>query len=78
MKVFCCHGNKSTILLNFIIRFLEQFLKCLVNFSLLKSVKSERSYGFLNHKRADFLASKFWTFYHFSTSLNILATPFEI
>ena len=31
----------------FFIQFLEQLLKFLVNFTLLKSVKSQRSYGFL-------------------------------
>ena len=31
----------------FSIEFLEQFLKFLVNFTLLKYVKSQRSYGFL-------------------------------
>ena len=45
LKVFCYHGNKSTILL--FTQFLEQLLKFLVNFTLLKSVKSQRSYGFL-------------------------------
>ena len=45
LKVFCYHGNKFTILL--FIQFLEQLLKYLVNFTLLKYVKSQRSYGFL-------------------------------
>ena len=31
----------------FFIQFLEQLLKFLVNFTLLKYVKSQRSYGFL-------------------------------
>ena len=35
----------------FSIEFLEQLLKFLVNFTLLKYVKSQRSF---NHKRADF------------------------
>ena len=33
LKVFCCHGNKSILLS---IKFLEQLLKFLVNFTLLK------------------------------------------
>ena len=33
------------------IEFLEQLLKFLVNFTLLKYVKSERNYGFLITKR---------------------------
>ena len=37
----------------FSIEFLEQLLKFLVNFTLLKYVKSQRSYGFLI-TRADF------------------------
>ena len=45
LKVFCYHGNKSTILL--FIQFLEQLLKFLLNFTLLKYVKSQRSYGIL-------------------------------
>ena len=43
LKVFCYHDNKSTILL--FTQFLEQLLKFLVNFTLLKYVKSQRSYG---------------------------------
>ena len=50
--VFCYHGKKSTILL--FIQFLEQFLKFLVNFTLLKYVKSQRSYGFLITKELIF------------------------
>ena len=34
LKVFCYHGNTSTILL--FIQFLEQLLEFLVNFTLLK------------------------------------------
>ena len=34
LKVFCCHGNKSIILL--LIQFAEQLLKFLPNFTLLK------------------------------------------
>ena len=52
LKVCCYHGNKSTILL--FIQFLEQLLKFLVNFTLLKYVKSQRSYGFLITKELIF------------------------
>ena len=40
------------------IQFLEQLLKFLVKFTLLKYVKSQRSYLF-NHKRADFWLQNF-------------------
>ena len=47
----------------FSIQCLEQLLKFLVNFTLLKYVKSQRSYSFLitrvNHKRADFWLPNF-------------------
>ena len=38
----------------FSIQFLKQLLKFLVNFTLLKYVKSQRSYGFLNTKELIF------------------------
>ena len=38
----------------FFIQFLEQLLKFLVNFTLLKYVKSQRSYGFLITKELIF------------------------
>ena len=38
----------------FLIKFLEQLLKFLVNFTLLKYVKSQRSYGFLITKEMIF------------------------
>ena len=38
----------------FLIQFLEQLLKFLVNFTLLKKVKSHRSYGFLITKELIF------------------------
>ena len=41
----CYHGNKSKSCLS--IQFLEQLMKFLVNFTLLKCVKSQRYYGFL-------------------------------
>ena len=43
----------------FLIHLLEQLLKFLVNFTLLKYVKSQRSHGFFNHKRADFWLPNF-------------------
>ena len=46
------HGNKTTILL--LIQFLEQRLKFLVNFTLLKYVKAQRSYSFLITKELIF------------------------
>ena len=39
LKIFCCHGNKSTILL--FIQFSEKLLMFLVNFTLLKQVKPQ-------------------------------------
>ena len=38
----------------FFVQFLEQLLKFLVNFTLLKYVKSQRSYGFLITKELIF------------------------
>ena len=52
LNVFCYHGNKCTILL--FTQFLEQLLKFLVNFTLLKYVKSQGSYGFLITKELIF------------------------
>ena len=52
MNVFCYCGNKSIIFL--FTQFLEQLLKFLVNFTLLKYVKSQRSYGFLITKELIF------------------------
>ena len=43
----------------FSIEFLEQLLKFLVNFTLLKYVKSQRNYGFLITKKADFWLPNF-------------------
>ena len=39
--------------------------------TLLKYVKSQRSYGFLNHKRADFWLPNFGFKNDFSASLNV-------
>ena len=43
----------------FFIQFLEQLLKFLVNFTLLKYVKSQRSYGFLITKELTFWLPNF-------------------
>ena len=53
----------------FSIQFLEQFLKFLVNFTLLKCVKSQRSYGFLITKELIFGVQILDLKDHFSTSL---------
>ena len=67
MKVFCYHGNKSTILLFYSI--LEELLKFLANFTLLKYVKSQRSYGFLITKELIFGFQILDLKVHFSASL---------
>ena len=58
----------------FTIQFLEQLLKFLVNFTLLKYVKSQRSYGFSITKELIFSFQILDLKYHFSASLkqNIL------
>ena len=61
LKVFSYHGNKSAILL--LIQFLEQLLKFLLNFTLLKYVKSQRSYGFLITEELIFWLPNFGTFF---------------
>ena len=53
----------------FFIQFLEQLLKFLVNFSLLKHVKSQRSYGFLITKELIFGFEILDLKDHFSASL---------
>ena len=72
LKVFCYHDNKSTILL--FIQFLEQLLKFLVNFTLLKYVKSQRSYGFLITKELIFGFQILDLKDHFSASLTVRLT----
>ena len=69
LKVFCYHGNKSTIL--FFVQCLEQLLKFLVNFTLLKYVKSQRSYGFIITKELSFGFQVLELKDHFSASLNV-------
>ena len=51
------------------IQFLEQLLKFLVNFTLLKYVKSQRSYGFLITKELIFGFQILDLKVHFSASL---------
>ena len=53
----------------FFIQFLEQLLKFLVNFTLLKYVKSQRSYGFLITKKLIFGFQILDLKVHFSASL---------
>ena len=53
----------------FLIQFLEQLLKFLVNFTLLKYVKSQRSYGFLITKELIFGFQILDLKDHFSASL---------
>ena len=55
----------------FSIQFLEQLLKFLVNFTLLKYVKSQRSYGFLITKELIFGFQILDLKDHFSASLNV-------
>ena len=68
LNVFCYHGNKSTILL--FIPFLGQLLKFLLNFTLLKYVKRQRSYGFLITKELIFGFQILDLKDHFSASLS--------
>ena len=68
LKIFCCHGNKSTILpFNPIFRTTPEVSTKLYFVEICQV--SEKLWLF-NHKRADFLASKFWIFHHISASLN--------
>ena len=55
----------------FSIEFLEQLLKFLANFTLLKYVKSQRSYGFLITKELTFGFQILDLKDHFSASSNI-------
>ena len=58
----------------FSIEFLEQLLKFLVNFTLLKYVKSQRRYGFLITKQLIFGFQILYLKDHFSASLNAIFT----
>ena len=60
----------------FSIEFLEQLLKFLVNFTLLKYVKSQRSYGFLITKELIFGFQILDLKDHFSASLKTLFSNF--
>ena len=70
LSAFCCHGSKSIILL-----FSSMFRTTLevstelyfAEISLKVSVKL----WLFNHKRAEFLASEFCIFFHFSASLRL-------
>ena len=73
LKVFCYHGNKSTILVFYWI--FIQLLKFLVNFTLLKYVKSQRSYGFLITKELIFGFQILDLKDHFSASLKSSLLP---
>ena len=68
LKVFCYHDKKN-LPSCFFIQFLEQLLKFLVNFTLLKYVKSQRSYGFLITKELIFGFQILDFKDHFSASL---------
>ena len=57
--------------LGFFIQFLEQLLKFLANFPLLKYVKSQRSYGFLITKKLIFGFQVLDLKVHFSASLSV-------
>ena len=56
----------------FFIQFLEQLLKFLVNFTLLKYVESQRSCGFLNTKELIFGFQILDLTDHFSASLIVI------
>ena len=60
----------------FFIQFLEQLLKFLINFTLLKYVKSQRSYGFLITKELIFGFQILDLKDHFSASLTF--APFVV
>ena len=60
----------------FFIQFLEQFLKSLVNFTLLKYVEFQRSYGFLIRKELIFGLQILNLKDHFSASLKKLFAGF--
>ena len=61
----------------FSIQFLEQLLKFLVNFTLLKYVKSQRSYGFLITKELIFGFQILDSKDHFSAFLSRLVNKFK-
>ena len=59
----------------FFIQFLDELLKFLVNFTLLKYVKSQGSYGFLITKELIFGFQILDLKDHFSASLNYILIP---
>ena len=62
----------------FFIQFLEQLLKFLVNFTLLKYVKSQKSYGFLITKELIFGFQILDLIDHFSASMKIAGPSFSL
>ena len=57
----------------FLIQFLEELLKFLLNFTLLKLSSVSEKLRLFNHKRADFFGFQiFGFFFHFSASLKSL------
>ena len=69
MKVLCHHGNKSTILLfNSIFR---TTLEVSSKLSFVEISYVPEKLWLFNHRRAVFLASKFWNIFHFSASLKL-------
>ena len=62
----------------FLIQFLEQLLKFLVNFTLLKYVKSQRSYGFQITKELIFGFQILDLKDYFSASLSCLKATFHL
>ena len=60
LKIICCHGSKSTILLfNSIFR---TTLEVSGKLYFVEISKVSEKLWLFNHKRADFLASKLWIF----------------
>ena len=75
MKVFCYHGNKSTILLfNSTFRTTPEVSSKLYFVEI--SEVSDKLWLF-NHRRADFLASKFWNIFSLLSPLNCQISPRE-
>ena len=60
-RVFCCHGNKSIILpFHSIFRTTPEVSTKLY---VVEISKVSEKLWLINHKRADFLGSKFWIFF---------------
>ena len=76
MKVFCHHGNKFTIFLfNSIFRTTPEVSSKLYYVEI--SEVSEKLWLF-NHRRGDFLASKFWNFFSLLCLLKIKSSVQDI